>query len=526
MRTTLTLAAAMLWLAPSAPAALGVLASQQPEKASFSMIVNSDTILVERATRTAERLEGEFADRVRGGRVAYRATLAPNGLVVKLETTSWVAGADTTKARTTFTLSGDSVIVEGKGGRAHVPSVDAAMAYINPSPAFLELILLRARSIGGAAASFPLFIVGAGQSVPVTVTWIGSDSATIALAGVTMRAAVSPAGALLGMRVPAQQLRVVRGGELASLGEEKRDYAAPVGAPYTAHDVSITTPAGITLSGTLTIPAGRATGRAPAVVTITGSGQQDRDESLTGIIGYRLFRQVADTLARRGIAVLRLDDRGIGGSGGNPATSTSADFADDIRAAVAYLRTRPDIDGDRIGLVGHSEGAFIAPMVAETDARIRALVLLAGPSRTGRRVLEYQNAYAIDSVLHATGTRRDSLLRLVPKALDSLGAANAWTGFFLRHDPSATARRVHAPVLILQGETDHQVTPDQASELATAFRDGGNSNVTVRMFSATNHLFLADPNGDARGYAALPSKAVRVEVLGALADWLVEALKR
>jgi hypothetical protein len=241
--------------------------------------------------------------------------------------------------------------------------------------------------------------------------------------------------------------------------------------------------------------------------------------------GYRPFRQVADTLGRRGIAVLRLDDRGAGGSDLGPKGPTSADFADDIRAALAYLRTRHDVDGDRLGLVGHSEGGMIAPMVAASDPKLRAIVLMAGPAHTGRAILKYQQEYAADSMLHLTGAKRDSAVKAMARTLDSASAAEPWIHFFLDYDPLATAKRVKQPVLILQGATDKQVTPEQAAELAAAFRSGGDNDVTMKAFPSTDHLFLADPVGNPSGYASLPSKNVRVEVLGMIADWLAARLR-
>jgi len=158
----------------------------------------------------------------------------------------------------------------------------------------------------------------------------------------------------------------------------KPDYSAPADAPYTAEDVSVTTPMGHTLAGTLTLPKGASKSKpVGAIVTITGSGPEDRDENI-GLPGFLPFRQIADALGRNGIAVLRMDDRGTGASGGTHKGATSADFAEDIRAGLAYLRTRPEIRADRLGVLGHSEGAIIAPMVAEKEPTLRAMVLLAG----------------------------------------------------------------------------------------------------------------------------------------------------
>ncbi len=280
---------------------------------------------------------------------------------------------------------------------------------------------------------------------------------------------------------------------------------------------------GHTLAGTLTLPVG-VLGPVPAVVTITGSGPEDRDEAIPAVRGYRPFREVADALGRRGIAVLRMDDRGFGDSEGRFVTATSEDFANDIRAGLAFLRGRTDIDGRRLALVGHSEGGMIAPMVAATDPALKGIVLLAGPGYTGRRILEYQNRFGIDQMPNLSSAGRDSLMTVAMHGLDSLAAAPGWMGYFMNHDPLATAAKVRAPVLILQGGTDRQVTPDQAPVLETAFRSAGNKDVTLKVYPATNHLFLPDPDGNPAAYSSLTVTSIRPEVLRDLVEWLVQRL--
>jgi len=502
-----------------------VASSQTAERASFYLISRTaigtvDTVIVERSTRTPTELTGEFLDRARGGRLAYTATLTPDGLITRLETRYYRSAADTLGDRSMFTIGGDSIVAQmGSAAPAHLPSVTGALAIVNPSIAFMEQITIHARAMGGAKQSFPLFIMGAPQPVPAVVTWIGSDSATVDYASVSMHFAVSPSGRIQGGGLPARGLSIIRGRALDALVASRRDYSAPAGAPYTAEEVVVQTPAGLKLSGTLTIPRGRPAGRAPAVVTITGSGPEDRDEESTALRGYRPFRELADTLGRRGIAVLRLDDRGVNGSDLGPRTATSKDFADDIRAGVAYLRTRVEIDPDRIGLVGHSEGGVIAPMIAATDPKLRAIVLMAGTASNGREILRAQQIYAVDSMAHLTGAARAAALQRSAKATDSLAATTPWMKFFLEYEPSTIAPQVKTPVLILQGATDRQVPASEAEKLASAFRAGGNSRVTVRLFPATNHLFVADPTGGF-DYGKLPSLRVRPEVLGAIADWL------
>jgi dienelactone hydrolase len=191
----------------------------------------------------------------------------------------------------------------------------------------------------------------------------------------------------------------------------KADYSAPAGAPYRAEEVTVSTTAGHTLAGTLTLPAGASrTTPVGAIITITGSGPQDRDEYL-GFGDFRPFRQLADSLGRRGIAVLRMDDRGTGASTGTFKRTTSAEFAEDIRAGLAYLRTRPEIDATRLGVVGHSEGAVIAPMVADAEPSVRAIVLLAGVAQPVRSALDMQMKNLIMHNTKLTDAGKDSARR-------------------------------------------------------------------------------------------------------------------
>jgi dienelactone hydrolase len=506
--------------------------AQAPEQNSFYLLLRGDTIFDERASRTPTGLTGEFRDRLRNVRVTYAATLNNAALVTHVDLRTFRSVGDTAGDPASFTIDADSVVAKiGSGAPAKIPSIAGALALVNPSVAFIEQIVLRARVIGSDPASVMVFIIGGPQPFAGTVRRLNADSVRVQYASVTMDLAVSPTGRVLGGIIPVQGIRIARGPALASLHVERPNYAAPANAPYVAEDVVVTTRAGLHLAGTLTLPKTRPSGKVGAIITITGSGPEDRDEQSGAIPGYRPFRELADTLGRRGIAVLRLDDRGVGGSDAGVPNPTSADFADDIRAGIAYLRGRPEIDASRVGIVGHSEGGIIAPMIAVGDPALKAIVLMAGTASRGRDIVMEQNRYSIDSVAHLRGALRDSTLAHAGRSLDSLAALGGWMGFFLAYDPLSAARRVKTPVLIVQGETDRQVPPGEAKLLADAIRSGGNRDVTVRMFSATNHLFLADSSGafvDASGalrYTKLPSLHVRPEVLGAIADWLSDRLK-
>lgn len=305
-------------------------------------------------------------------------------------------------------------------------------------------------------------------------------------------------------------------------GSEAGYYEPPPGAPYSSEEVTVVTPAGVSLAGTLTIPLDAA-GPVPAVVTITGSGRQDRDENI-GQRGYRPFRQIADVLGRHGIAVLRMDDRGIGGSDAGPEGPTSFDTADDIRAGLAFLRERPEIDGARLAVVGHSEGGVIAPIVAAGDSLLAGVVLLAGPAYTLERINRHQREAAIERRTDLTPDEKGAELARAHSAALVRADRDPWTRAVWDYDPLPTAREVRAPVLIIHGTTDRQITPEQADTLAAAFRAGGNPDVTVRMFEDTNHFLLADPDGRPDRYGSLPSQSVRASVLGTMAEWLATRL--
>lgn len=298
-------------------------------------------------------------------------------------------------------------------------------------------------------------------------------------------------------------------------------YAAPADAPYRAEDVTVPTAAGHTLAGTLTLPKeGTSARKVAAVITITGSGPQDRDEYL-GFGNFRPFRQLADSLSRRGIAVLRMDDRGTGGSTGVFKHTTSAEFAEDIRAGLAYLRTRPEIDATRLGVIGHSEGAVIAPMVADAEPTLKAIVLLAGVARPARAALDMQmkNLIAHNAALTAAG--KDSATARIPARVDSMMAADPWMKFFLTYDPATTARRVKTPVLILTGANDQQAPPEQVPEQEAAFLAAGNRDVTAHLVPGVNHLFVVDADGYPGNYTKLPAPVrIKQEVVGEVVDWL------
>jgi dienelactone hydrolase len=327
---------------------------------------------------------------------------------------------------------------------------------------------------------------------------------------------------------------------LASLIKSlKPDYSAPVDAPFTAEEVSIKVKDYV-LAGTLLLPK---TGARPfpVVVTSTGSGQQTRDEPIpsTNLINFRPFRQIAEHLASRGIAVLRVDDRGVGDSTGLETLeqATTFDFADDVRAQIVYLRSRRDIDAERIAIVGHSEGGIIAPMVAASDPKLTAIVLMAGTAKRGDDVLLFQMDRAVELNTALTETEKAKELaenrKIIRTVLDGGDTSKLppifrfkWTKVFMSYDPLPTIKKVKQPIFIVQGGLDRQVTPDQAEMLEKAADEAGNKDVMVRMFPNLNHLFLPARTGDESEYDSIETTSLGDDVLKALGDWLLFKLQR
>jgi len=323
--------------------------------------------------------------------------------------------------------------------------------------------------------------------------------------------------------------------------------------PYSEEEVSYAN-GDVRLAATLTIPEGE--GPFPAVVLISGSGAQDRDEQL---LGHKPFLVLADFLARGGIAVLRADDRGVGGSGGSVAQSTSADFADDALQAIRLIGARAEIDARRIGLIGHSEGGAVAPLAASRSDSVAFVVMLAGPGVPGEEILTHQLALIsraagmaeekLDKVLDeqrkllklvragGEGEKvREQFARLTDAQLgidasvqpDDPGRGagyeqmtTPWMRFFIQHDPRQALRKTSVPVLALNGELDLQVDPEQnLPPIRAALEAGGNADVTVRELPGLNHLFQTATSGGIEEYGAI-EETMAPAVLSTIRDWIL-----
>lgn len=337
--------------------------------------------------------------------------------------------------------------------------------------------------------------------------------------------------------------------------------------PYLEEEVGCNNKkANIILAGTLTLP--KATGPFPAVILITGSGAQNRDEE---ILNHRPFLVLADYLTRQGIAVLRLDDRGVGNSGGKDKrfTSTTLDFVDDIKAAIEYLRTRKDIAGDKIGLIGHSEGGCIAPMIAAQDKKIAFIVLMAGLGTTGLECLvtqqtriltleglpagdidacaKLQKALLETIIAEKDNDRAIQKMHKIYKTMKAQMSENAkkmletqqtqpleqefkmltlpWMRYLLSFDPAVYLKQVTCPVLAINGEKDCQViAKDNLPAIEKWLKAGGNKKFTMKEFPNLNHLFQTAKTGNFSEYAQIDETIAPV-ALETIGTWIQAQVK-
>ncbi|WP_303312362.1 alpha/beta hydrolase [Hymenobacter sp. BT730] len=331
--------------------------------------------------------------------------------------------------------------------------------------------------------------------------------------------------------------------------------------PYREEEVKFTNRAGgVTLGGTLTVPPGA--GPFPAVVLLSGSGAQDRDET---VFGHRPFRVMADYLARRGIAVLRFDDRGVGQSTGNAKTATAGDYTTDAQAALAFLRTRREINSKELGLIGHSEGGTAAIAAAGQPQGPAFLVLLAtpgvpGPDLITRQSLDQARLKTTNpKILAGVEQRQRNLLGIVQRIADNNAAQAQLVAalippidlppeqaaqikavaqgqaalmvtpayrYLLNDNPQKTLRAVRCPVLALNGSKDLQVASSvNLPAIEKTLKAVPNRDVTVKELLGLNHLFQAATTGSSAEYGQI-EETFSPAALQIIGDWLAQRTKR
>jgi len=345
--------------------------------------------------------------------------------------------------------------------------------------------------------------------------------------------------------------------------EVKRPQEPKAPFPYNVEEVTFENKAaGIILAGTFTYP--KEGKNFPAVILVTGSGPQNRDEEL---FGHKPFMLWADYLTRNGFAVLRYDDRGIGKSTGDFSKALTTDFADDAIAAAAYLKKRAEVNSSEIGIIGHSEGGIVAPIAANKSKDIAFIVLVGGPAVTGAEIVRlqtklimkqngasdekiqiqddyYKNVFDILLNTADEKTAREKIEKVNEDYLNSLSAnekqepqnsreaiaqgTNAllspWFKFFLKFDPKTELKKVSVPVLALYGENDLQVPPSQnKDEMIKALDQSKSPKHDIIVIPGVNHLFQKTEGHSPMDYAGI-EETTSPEMLELMAGWLKEVV--
>ena len=362
-----------------------------------------------------------------------------------------------------------------------------------------------------------------------------------------------------GKELPLSFMRTEKIVELNRPQNPKKPY------PYKEEEVTVQNiGANVTLSGTFTYP--EKGDNFPAVVLITGSGPQDRDEAL---LGHKPFLVLSDYLTRHGIAVLRCDDRGFGKSTGNFSSATTKDFATDALACVEYLKTRKEVDKEHIGLIGHSEGGIIAPMVANQTKDVSFIVMMAGTGLNGEKVLELQSKLIAkaegesDEDINKMTQINTKLYKIVMQEKDSSKATveihkaldeyystlsdsvknspenskerlyaqtksllSPWFKFFLSYEPQESLSKLKIPVLALDGENDLQVSPkENLAAIESALKKAGNKNYKVIEIPKLNHLFQTSETGSPTEYSKIEETIAPI-ALSTISVWILMVTKR
>ena len=460
------------------------------------------------------------------------------------------------------------------GGRTQEGKVPVATGFLvlDNSVAAHYNVLIR-RYLTARETQWTMLVPQVLKSFPIKVT--GGAEEEVVLGGITRQAlhlkAIGPMAlaidiwadrerqVLLKLAIPAQKYEVSL--LLGPAAPDTQHTSATPAVPATpakagAGDADATLPAGIAardvvfrngdvqLAGTLTFPKPQVprgsgaegtpaqTRRLPTAILVHGSGPQDRNEN-SPVLATNIFRDIAHYLSARGVAVLRYDKRGIGQSTGNAEQTSMSDLVSDIKAAVAFVRSQPEVDPRRVVLIGHSEGGILAPMVAAADPEIAGVILLAGAARPLDKIITDQVVYlnrlagATDQEVQEALNEQEKFYALVRSRADwgEVGGQRVYLKWFrehFQHDPSATIAQVKAPVLILQGEKDFQVPRGEAVALGEALDKAGHRDHKVVIFPNLDHLFMYVEGASTMESYLEKERHIEPVALQAIGDWLDE----
>ncbi|WP_282042740.1 alpha/beta hydrolase family protein [Winogradskyella flava] len=348
-----------------------------------------------------------------------------------------------------------------------------------------------------------------------------------------------------------------RGGDTPSKNNRPQEPIKPY--TYISEDVTfINNIDDVTLSGTLSLPDNN--GKFPAVILISGSGPQNRDQE---IAGHKPFLVISDYLVKKGIAVLRYDDRGFGKSSGDFSSADSYDFAQDAIAAVNFLKNRNQIDSNKIGIIGHSEGGLIAPIASNISQSINFIVLMAAPSSSGDKILldqirlqknftglsetelgtELKTSKKVFDIIKNTKNEKKMVENLksylkssiiksqIPNhmtidefvEIQSKAMTSKWMQFFLKHNPVDELKKIKVPVLAINGTKDVQMSFSHLNTIKDAITKSGNSNVSVKAFEGLNHLFQKCETGAISEYMKI-EQTISPKVLETMSNWIKQVV--
>jgi len=336
-------------------------------------------------------------------------------------------------------------------------------------------------------------------------------------------------GGLVRLTVPSQALEIVRT-DVASPTSRSQFFSNP------GDEAAIIPAAGFNLGATITRPkSAPPTATLPAVVLIAGSGASDRDGVLYGV---PMLGQLARALADAGFLVVRYDKRGYGQSGGRSESATLSDYAEDARTVIKWLDARKDVDDQRIAVVGHSEGAMVAMLLASRERKVAAVVSIAGPASRGAELLLEQQAYALTAA-QTPETERQAKVALQQQIQQAVLTGKGWEGVppelrrqadtpwfqsVLAFDPAKVADGIRQPVLLVHGELDKQVPVSHGDRLAEIVKNGKSRALDVVIVRGVNHLLVPATTGEVSEYGTLTDRTVSPEVTSAVSTWLEKTL--
>jgi len=455
--------------------------------------------------------------------------------------------ADSAQMAVTFGL-------KGKPKLATLPWSKEGLLLDNNLMDHWQLLAFRYDYARGGEQSFTALVPQVGQQLPVKVVLVASEKAELKggkIRAIHLEAKLATISVdmwvdekthdLLKLEIPAQKFRLERASSFVPFSMDEVDTLLKdirsqeesfLEERYRSEEVEFLSDH-VRLAGTLTIPEMPSPSRYPAVLLLAGSGKLDRDGNAAMFRTFFL-RQLADTLSRSGFVTLRYDKRGAGRSQGDFGQIDLETLVKDAQAALRYLRMRPEVDSNRVAVVGHSEGGTIGPMICARGGRVAALVIMAGAGRPLDQLIYDQTRYLIE-LRGGSPEEREAQLAQVKSLIEKVRSGqqkgptpfgpSGWLRQHLEQDPLAIVKNVRCPVLILNGKKDYQVSAEKdAKALEKALREAGNQDVTLKIYPDLDHLFMRVEGRSTPQLYLDPRRKIAPQVKTDLVKWLRQKL--